>query len=309
MYLNRKTDMMMAGGRHPMKITYSVGFKSNGKITALQLEILINAGIHVDISSIMPHNIVGALKKYDWGALSFDIKVCKTNHPSRSAMRGPGEVQGSFLAEAVIEHVASTLSMDVDSVRSINLHTYKSLCSFYEGSSGELAEYTLRTIWNKLAVSSFYDQRTEMVKEFNRINIWKKRGISRIPIVHPVIQRPTPGKASILRDGSVVVEVGGIELGQGLWTKVKQMAAFALSAIQCDNTGDLIDKVRVVQSDTLSLIQGGFTSGSTTSESSCEAVRMCCNILVERLRALSENLQKQMGSIKWETLILQVGLF
>ncbi|KAI4305798.1 hypothetical protein L6164_029141 [Bauhinia variegata] len=305
MYMNRKTDMIMAGGRHPMKITYNVGFKNNGKITALQLEILIDAGIYVDISAMMPQNVIGSLKKYDWGALSFDIKVCKTNHPSRSAMRGPGEVQGSFIAEAVIEHVASALSIDVDTVRSINLHTYKSLCTFYEGNSGELLEYTLPSIWNQLAASATFDQRTEMVKEFNKTNIWKKRGISRLPVVYPVTVRPTPGKVSILWDGSIVVEVGGIEIGQGLWTKVKQMTAFALSAIQCDGMGDLLDKVRVVQADTLSLVQGGFTAGSTTSESSCEAVRLSCNLLVERLMPLKERLQGEMGIIKWETLILQ----
>ncbi|KAJ7960370.1 putative Aldehyde oxidase [Quillaja saponaria] len=304
-YLNRKTDMVMAGGRHPMKITYSVGFKSSGKITALQLEILINAGIYPDISPIMPSNIMCSLKKYDWGVLSFDIKVCRTNHSSKSAMRAPGEVQGSFIAEAVIEHVASTLSMEVDSVRNVNLHTYKSLCVFYEDAAGELLEYTLPSIWNKLSVSASFVQRTEMVREFNRINNWKKRGISRVPILHEVILRPTPGKVSILSDGSVVVEVGGIELGQGLWTKVKQMAAFALSSIQCNATGELLDKVRVIQSDTLSLIQGGFTAGSTTSETSCEAVRLCCNILVERLTPLKEKLQEEMGSINWETLILQ----
>ncbi|KAM4083929.1 hypothetical protein ACB094_08G094000 [Castanea mollissima] len=304
-YLDRKTDMVMAGGRHPMKITYSVGFKSNGKITALQLDILINAGLSPDISPIMPHNILGPLKKYDWGALSFDIKVCKTNHSSKSAMRAPGEVQGSFIAEAVIEHVASTLSMDVDSVRSINLHTYNSLNLFYESNADEPLEYTLPSIWDKLAMSSSLHQRTEKVKEFNRDNKWRKRGISRIPIVHEFFVRPTPGKVSILSDGSIVVEVGGIELGQGLWTKVKQMAAFGLSSIQCDGVGDLLDKVRVIQSDSLSLIQGGFTAGSTTSESSCEAVRLCCNILVERLRPLRERLQDQMGSIKWEMLIAQ----
>lgn len=291
-----------------MKITYSVGFKSNGKITALQLDILINAGLSPDISPIMPHNILGPLKKYDWGALSFDIKVCKTNHSSKSAMRAPGEVQGSFIAEAVIEHVASTLSMDVDSVRSINLHTYNSLNLFYESNADEPLEYTLPSIWDKLAMSSSLHQRTETVKEFNRDNKWRKRGISRIPIVHEFFVRPTPGKVSILSDGSIVVEVGGIELGQGLWTKVKQMAAFGLSSIQCDGVGDLLDKVRVIQSDSLSLIQGGFTAGSTTSESSCEAVRLCCNILVERLRPLRERLQDQMGSIKWEMLIDQVAM-
>ncbi|KAL5763621.1 hypothetical protein ACOSP7_015973 [Xanthoceras sorbifolium] len=307
-YVNRKTDMIMAGGRHPMKITYSVGFKSNGKITALQLDILIDAGIFPDISPIMPHNMLGALKKYDWGALHFDIKVCRTNLPSRSAMRAPGEVQASFIAEAVIEHIASSLSMEVDTVRKINLHTYNSLNFFYEDSAGESMEYTLPSIWNKLAISSNLSQRLETIKEFNRLNIWWKRGISRVPIVHKVTVRPTPGKVSILSDGSVVVEVGGIELGQGLWTKVKQMAAFALSSIQCVGSGDLLEKIRVVQSDTLSLIQGGFTSGSTTSESSCEAVRLCCNTLVERLTALKERLLQQMGSINWETLIMQAYL-
>ncbi|KAE9614921.1 putative aldehyde oxidase [Lupinus albus] len=304
-YLNRKTDMIMAGGRHPMKIIYSVGFKSDGKITALELQILVDAGIYVDVSAIMPRNIVGALKKYDWGALSFDIKVCRTNHPSRSAMRAPGEVQGSFIAEAVIENVAAALLMDVDLVRSINLHTHKSLQSFYEGASGEPHEYTLPSVWHKLAVSANFEQRAELVKEFNKINTWNKRGISRVPVVYQLTLRPTPGKVSIFSDGSVIVEVGGIELGQGLWTKVKQMAAFALSAIQCDGTRDLKDKVRVVQSDTVSLIQGGFTAGSTTSESSCEAVRLSCNVLVERLRPLKEKLQDEMGSIKWESLILQ----
>jgi len=308
-YLNRKTDMIMAGGRHPMKITYSVGFRNDGKITALELQILINAGIDVDVSAILPHNLVSALEKYNWGALAFDIKVCRTNHPSRSAMRGPGEVQGSHIAEAILENVAATLSMDVDSVRSINLHTHKSLQLFYENYSGEPYEYTLPSIWSKLAVSSNYDQRTKMVKEFNRINSWKKRGIARVPVVMKVILRPTPGKVSIFSDGSVVVEVGGIEIGQGLWTKVKQMAAYALSAVECEGAEDLFDKVRVVQSDTVSMIQGGFTAGSTTSESSCEAVRLSCNVLVERLKPLKEKLQEKMGSIKWETLILQVGEF
>uniref|UniRef100_A0A2P2MQG5 indole-3-acetaldehyde oxidase n=1 Tax=Rhizophora mucronata TaxID=61149 RepID=A0A2P2MQG5_RHIMU len=308
MYLDRKTDMIMAGGRHPMKISYSVGFKSNGKITALKLDVLINAGISADVSPILPHCLVSTLKKYDWGALLFDIKVCKTNHSSKSAMRAPGEVQGSFIAETVIEHVASTLLLDVDSVRSINLHTYESLCLFYGNSSGEPLEYTIPSIWHKLLSFSSFHQRTAKIKEFNRCNVWQKRGISRVPIVHEVMVKPTAGKVSILSDGSIAVQVGGIEIGQGLWTKVKQMAAFALTSIQCDGVGDLLEKVRVIQSDTLSLIQGNLTAGSTTSESSCEAVRLCCEVLVERLMPLKGRLQEKMGSITWEKLIEQVAI-
>lgn len=299
--------MIMAGGRHPMKITYSVGFKSNGKITALHLDILINTGIAIDVSPILPGNILGSLKKYDWGALSFDIKLCKTNHCTKTSMRGPGEVNATFIAEAIIERVASTLSMEVDFIRMKNLHTYESLNFFYKGNAGEPQEYTLPSIMDKLASTSSFEKRIEMTKEYNLCNKWRKKGISRVPIIHQCSLKPNPGKVSILWDGSVAVEVGGIELGQGLWTKVKQMTAYALSLIQCDETEDLLDKVRVVQADTLSLVQGGTTSASTTSESSCAAVRVCCDILVGRLAPLKEKLQKQMGSVTWDDIILQVS--
>ncbi|KAL3620262.1 aryl-alcohol oxidase 3 [Castilleja foliolosa] len=304
-YLDRKTDMIIAGGRHPMKITYTVGFKSNGKITALHLDILLNAGITTDVSPFMPHAMTGALKKYNWGALSFDIKLCKTNHCSKSAMRAPGDLQGCYIAEAILNRVAAELAMEPDAVKNINFHTYESLRSFYAHSAGELVEYTLPTIWDKVSEMSGYEEKIAKVDNFNRRNIWRKRGVSRVPIVHQVAVQPSPGKVSVLWDGSTVVEVGGIEMGQGLWTKVKQVCAFGLSSIGCDGVEGLVDKVRVVQADTLSVVQGGFTSGSTTSEASCAAVRECCDILVERLMPLKKKLEEETGSVKWDDLILQ----
>ncbi|KAL3653258.1 aryl-alcohol oxidase 3 [Castilleja foliolosa] len=306
-YLDRQADMIMTGGRHPMKITYTVGFKSDGKITALHVDVLIDAGITEDATIVMPNKIISALKKYNWGALSFDIKVCKTNLSSKTIMRAPGEVQGSFIAESIIEHVASFLSVDVDDVRSRNVHTYESLKLFYGRAVEDTVEhYNLPSIWDKVASSSSYVERAFMVEQFNGHSIWVKRGISRVPIVHELGVRPAPGKVSILRDGSTVVEVGGIELGQGLYTKVMQVTAYALGLIGLDGTEKLVEKVRVVQADTLSVAQGGLTSDSTTSESSCEAARICCNLLVERLMPLKKMLEEeQMMSVNWETLINQ----
>ncbi|XP_047330186.1 abscisic-aldehyde oxidase-like [Impatiens glandulifera] len=305
-YVNRKTDMIMIGGRHPMKITYCVGFKSNGKITALHLDILINAGITIDISPLIPRYIMGPLREYNWGALSFDMKVCKTNLSSKSTMRAPGDLQGSFIAETVIEHVASALSIEVDDVRKKNMHTFDSLRNFYGVTAGEIHEYTLPFIYDKLVVTSHLDERIEMIKEFNGNNTWRKRAISLVPIIYEVTVSPIPGKVSILQDGSIVVEVGGIEMGQGLWTKVKQMTAFALSSNLSnadDDDENLLDKIRVIQTDSLSLVQSGFTAGSTTSESSCAAVKLCCDILVERLMPIKNRLWEQTGSVKWEALI------
>ncbi|VAI92984.1 unnamed protein product [Triticum turgidum subsp. durum] len=242
MYLNRSTDMIMIGGRHPIKAFYSVGFKSDGRITALHLDILINAGISPDASPIMPDTIISGLKKYNWGALSFDIKLCKTNNTSKSVMRAPGDAQGSFIAEAIIEHVASVLSLDANSVRQKNFHTYDSLVLFYPESMDEASTYTLHSIFDRLLTTSSYLHRAESSRQFNSCSKWRKRGISCVPLVFKVAPRPAPGRVSVLNDGFIVVEVGGIEIGQGLWTKVQQMTAFALGQLWSDGCESLLDR-------------------------------------------------------------------
>ncbi|XP_020525175.1 indole-3-acetaldehyde oxidase isoform X2 [Amborella trichopoda] len=308
MYLDRQTDMIMTGGRHPIKVTYTVGFNSDGKITALHFDALIDAGISPDTSPIMPKTIVNALKKYNWGSLSFDFKVCKTNFPSKSAMRAPGDAQGSFIAETIIEHVASSLSMDANSIREKNLHTFSSLNLFYGDSVENAASYTLPLIMDKLVSSSCLNQRIQTIQQFNSMNRWKKREISLLPIIYEVSPRPTPGRVSILNDGSIVVEVGGVEIGQGLWTKVTQMTAFTLGQLWKKGNEEILEKIRVVQSDTISLVQGGYTAGSTTSESSCAAVGLACNILVERLAPIKANLLGKMQLVSWDALVRQAHM-
>ncbi|CAM0943301.1 unnamed protein product [Alopecurus aequalis] len=307
MYLNRSTDMVMVGGRHPVKAYYSVGFKSDGKITALHLQVLINAGISPDASPIIPDTLISGLKKYNWGALSFDIKLCKTNNPSKSVMRAPGDTQGSFIAEAIIEHVASVLSIDANTIRQKNFHNYDSLVLFYPESAGEASTYTLHFIFDRLLSTSSYLHRADSVKQFNSCNKWQKQGISCVPLIFKVAPRPAPGRVSVLNDGSIVVEVGGVELGQGLWTKVQQMTAFALGQLWPDGCECLLDRVRVLQADTLSLIQGGVTAGSTTSESSCAAALQACNMLIERLKPVMDKLKQQSGVVSWGSLISQAS--
>ncbi|KAL1188795.1 Aldehyde oxidase 4 [Cardamine amara subsp. amara] len=253
---------------------------SDGKLTALELIILIDAGVDVDVSPMIPLNIINSLKKYDWGALSFDIKVCKTNLPSRTSLRAPGEVQGSYIAESIIENVASSLNIDVDVVRRINLHTYESLSKFYKQVAGEPDEYTLPLLWDKLEISADFGRRVESVKEFNLRNVWHKRGISRVPIIHQVVHRPTPGK-------------------------VQQMVAYGLGMIKCEGSEDLLERIRLLQTDTFSMAQSSYTAGSTTSENCCEAVRLCCIILVERLKPTMNQILENSRLVTWDMLIQQ----
>ena len=294
--------MVMAGCRHPMKVTYSVWFKDSGKITALKTKVLVNAGATADVSPTIPLAVARNLMKYDWGSLCMDFKVCKTNLPTKSAMRGPGDLQGTFVAEAIVEHVAAVLGVDAEVVREVNTHSFESFKQFYGHLAGELSDFYLPIVTAKVASAEEWRRRREEVNMFNCHHRWMKRGISLVPILMPVMLRPTSAKVGILGDGSIIVEVGGVELGQGLWTKAAQMAAYALGQLFEDGI-DLLKKVKVLQADTLSLIQGGFTVGSTTSESSCEAVRLACNELVARLLPL-----KKTGSQSWEQLIQQVNL-
>ncbi|KAL6839083.1 hypothetical protein ACP4OV_031137 [Aristida adscensionis] len=307
MYLNRNTDMVVVGGRHPVKAYYSVGFKSDGKITALHLDLLIDAGISEDASPMIPGSIISSVKKYNWGALSFDIKLCKTNNTSKSVMRAPGDTQGSLIADAIIEHVASVLSADANTIREKNFHTYDTLQLFYPDSAGEASTYTLHYIFDRLASTANYADRVESIKQFNSSNKWRKRGISCVPLTFKVEPRAAPGRVSVLNDGSIVVEVGGIEIGQGLWTKVQQMTAFALGQLWPEGGEGLLERVRVLQADTLNLIQGGLTAGSTASESSCAATLQACNMLVDRLKPVMDRLQLQSGKVSWDALISQAS--
>eukprot|EP00252_Welwitschia_mirabilis_P005228 TRINITY_DN1571_c0_g1_i1.p1 TRINITY_DN1571_c0_g1~~TRINITY_DN1571_c0_g1_i1.p1 ORF type:complete len:1281 (+),score=269.60 TRINITY_DN1571_c0_g1_i1:1241-5083(+) len=306
MYLDRKTDMLTTGGRHPVSAKYTVGFKNDGQITALHLELLIDAGFSVDVSPMMPTTIISALKKYDWGALSFDYKVCKTNLPSKSAMRGPGDAQGSFIAEAIIEHVASYIGMDANVIREKNLHTFKSAELFYGNAIEGPVGYTLPSIWETIKDSASIELRKQEIDIFNEGQKWRKKGLSLIPCIFEVQLNPKPARVTIFSDGSISVEVGGIELGQGLWTKVKQMTAFSFRKLEPIQSGDMLSKIEVIQSDTISLAHGGYTVGSTTSEESCAAVQQACNILVERLLTVKEGLERSKESvISWNELVLE----
>ena len=236
------------------------------------------------------------------------MKVCKTNLCSKSAMRAPGYLQGSFIADTIMEHVAATLGLDVHTVITRNLHTLDSAKLFHPNSiAGGTEGYTLPSMWN--AMLKHIECTRKEITTFNSVSSWRKRGVSVIPCVYDVEQLPKAARVSIFKDGSIVVEVGGIEIGQGLWAKVKQATVFGLSCL-CPATSRASESlnVRVVQADTISLPHGGFTGSSTASEGNCEAARRACEVLVDRLMPLKikkEQLSSD-GYVSWHGLITSV---
>ena len=147
-------------------------------------------------------------------------------------MRGPGEVQGSFLAESVIEHVAARLNLDPETIRERNFHDIGSLSKYYgERAVGSSESYTLPSIWARLKASANWVDREREVQRFNEKSTWMKRGLATIPIIYCNLAGSKSAMVSIFADGSIVLETPGIEIGQGLHTKVRQAAAFALNKL------------------------------------------------------------------------------
>ncbi|MCO5614960.1 hypothetical protein L7F22_069246 [Adiantum nelumboides] len=164
-------------------------------------------------------------------------------------------------------------------------------------------DFDLLTIWNMMLKRVVAKERD--IDSFNTSNRWLKRGLSVLPCVYKVHRSPRPARASIFKDGSVVVEVGGIEIGQGLWAKVKQATINGLSQL-CGSSKEGLESlnIRIVQADSTSLPHGGLTSSSTTSEGSCEAVMKACQLLVERLMPLKLLKEKDVaGNLSWIDLI------
>ncbi|KAL2608710.1 hypothetical protein R1flu_027283 [Riccia fluitans] len=307
MTLDRNTDMEYCGGRHESKATYTVEFNKDGKITSLDSYVLMNGGFADDYQDLMGLLMEHSMRCYNWNSWRHVTKICRTNLPTRSMMRAPGEVQGNFFAESIIEHVASFLGLDPAKVREVNLHTHDSAIKFFgrKAAGGEVY-FTLPKVWHRLKDSSNYEARKRSVRGFNQKNMWVKRGISIMPIVYQNLQQPRLARVTIFADASVAVESGGTEMGQGLFTKVQQATAYGLSRLWGDKGAGKVplSKIRIVQNDTISLANGGYTNAGTTSEGTCEAAVNACNILVNTLRPVLLELQsKGTESPSWEAVV------
>lgn len=182
-------------------------------------------------SSFNPRTIDSSLRKYNYGSIDVKVTLCRTNNVPKTFVRAPGDVQGTYIADCIVDQVASYLGMSSDKVRDANLHSAETLSLFYGAEAGEADAYTLAQMWNKLKVDAKKAEREKEVEEFNAQHKWLKRGLAMTPSVYGVFVKGSMATVSIFQDGSIIVEIGGVEMGQGLYTKVRQAVAYALSSL------------------------------------------------------------------------------
>ena len=229
--LSKDDDMMMTGKRHPFKNTYEVGFDDDGKILAFKSHIYANGGAYTDLTpSILDRAMFHIDGCYYFEHCLIEGAALRTNQHSNTAFRGFGGPQGNMTIESVIEDMAFVLKKDSYEIRKLNLYGKNER---NHTPYGQLVDNNvLPELFEKLYLTSDYKKQSEEIKKFNHNNSGKLRGLSMTGCKFGIAftaKHLNQGNAlvNIHLDGTVQVSTGATEMGQGVNTKMQQIAANA----------------------------------------------------------------------------------
>ncbi|KAL4716333.1 hypothetical protein ACJJTC_006695 [Scirpophaga incertulas] len=276
--LDRDEDMQVSGYRHPCLITYRVAFDSNGRISGAVFYIYGNAGNSMDIScSMLERTLMHVDNCYFIPNIEINAYLCKTNMPSNTAFRGFGAPKAMFAAECMIRDIAHALNKSYEDVVHVNMYEEGQLTHYNQ----ILTYCTLKRCWTECLEYSLYGIRKQEINKFNSTHRWKKRGIALVPTKYGIsFQQDILMQAGALilvyHDGSILLSIGGIEMGQGLFTKMIQVASRALNVD--------ITKIHISEMSTDKVPNSSSTAGSISSDIYGMAVIDACNVLNDRLK-------------------------
>ncbi|XP_074617346.1 xanthine dehydrogenase/oxidase-like [Acropora palmata] len=289
MRLDLNTNMEMIGVREPYKATYKVGVTNDGKLNGIDLTFYVDCG-----SSPNEIDVAGAQIWADNAYFCPNWKIVpyalKTNTASNTWCRAPASAQAVFIMETMMEHVAKALKKSPEDVKKANLYQ-----NGQKTQTGETLKYcNISSLWNDTLTSSEFEERKAAIDTFNKNNRWRKRGISVVPLKYVVsyVGSSFTAMVSIFHtDGTVAIAHGGIEVGQGINTKVAQVAAYEL---KCP-----MEFIAIKPSAAFTNPNSSGTGGSITSELCCKTVIGCCAILNKVIDPIRET----MPSASWPELI------
>jgi len=282
--LDRDVDMTITGKRHPFFAEYLVGFDGDGHVLAAKVRLVSDGGWAADLSeSICDRAVFHLDNSYYLPAVEFSGRVGKTNNVSHTAFRGFGGPQGMVVIEEILDRVARRLQLAPEVVRERNL---------YRGSGAtntthygqELGDNRIPAIWNQLRADARLDERRAALHEWNRTHPHVKRGIAMTPVKFGIsftasFLNQAGALVLVYRDGTVQVNHGGTEMGQGLYTKMKGVAMREL--------GVSADSIRVMKTRTDKVPNTSATAASSGADLNGAAVKHACEALRERLAGVA----------------------
>jgi xanthine dehydrogenase large subunit len=285
--LDRDDDFMLTGKRHPFSYDYTVGFDDTGRLCGLQLQMLVACGFSADLSGPVADR---AIFHVDNAYFLEDVDItsyrCKLNAQSHTAFRGFGGPQGMIVTEAIMGDIARHLGLDPLEVRRRNLysealvdeHTRRNTTHYGQQVEGNI----LQPLLSKLELTSQYQQRREAIFTWNKNNSTVKRGLALTPVKFGISFTATlfnqaGALVHVYQDGSVMVNHGGTEMGQGLHTKVAQIVA--------DELGVPLQRVLSSASDTSKIPNASATAASAGTDLNGRAAQFAARHVRDNLAA------------------------
>ncbi|HEY0323382.1 MAG TPA: molybdopterin cofactor-binding domain-containing protein [Pyrinomonadaceae bacterium] len=299
--LDRNTDMAVIGKRHPFKGWYNVAYDKKGLLHGMKFRLVSDGGCTYDCSfPVMDLAQQNVDNSYYVPTFETSGDVARTNNASNTAFRSFGIVQATLVVEHAMERVAHELGITPEEVRYKNLYKTSRGRSFQRTPFNQaLKPCYIREIWDKLWQSSDFENRRQAVEEFNAKNRWRKRGISMIPLKYGIGYQPRTldqGGALVVvyaSDGSVLLQHGGVDSGQGINTKMLQIAAETL--------GIPMEWIRIAETSTESLPNATATAASSGSDLFGGAVQLACQKLRKRLEKYCEQNKVKGWKRNWQT--------
>jgi xanthine dehydrogenase large subunit len=283
--LTRALDFALTGKRHPFLARYVAGFGKDGLLEGVRISLYSDGGWSLDLSEpVLSRALFHCDNAYMLPAAELTGQVCRTHKTSQTAFRGFGGPQGMLVIEEILDQAARRLGLAPETVRERNF--YRDGDSTVYGQPVKDA-HRIDTIWRQLKESSGFARRRDESDEWNAGHQHQKRGLAITPVKFGISFTATffnQGAALVLiyRDGSVQVNHGGAEMGQGLHTKIQQIAAESL--------GVDLESVRVMSTRTDKIPNTSATAASAGADLNGAAVADACAQLRNRLGSVAAEL-------------------
>ena len=275
--LDRDEDMQISGQRHAFAARYRIGFDAERRITGLDIDVYNNAGYSLDLSfSVMDRALTHLDSVYRLGAVRAQGHLCRTNQATHTAFRGFGGPQGMLIIEQILERCARDLDIPLDELRLLNMYAEGDVTHFGQTLEGCQA----RRCWDEARALAGIEARHQAVAAFNAGSRFRKRGLATLPTKFGIsfttkFLNQAGALVHAYTDGTVLVTHGGVEMGQGLHTKMAQIAAQAL--------GVPLSAVHIAETATDKVPNASPTAASASSDLYGAAVADACRQINERL--------------------------
>ena len=301
--LDRDTDMIVTGKRHGFAYQWDVGFDEQGMILGLYIQLASNCGSSTDLSGpVNDRAICHVDNGYYLDAVTIDSLRCKTNTVSNTAFRGFGGPQGMFPIEYIMDDIGYALDIDPLIIRQRNFYTAMSEQAGIDFSAENIDEIAPRSktpygtyvkdnilpdLVSKLAEHCDYFTRRETIKSFNEQSPIIKKGLALTPVKFGISFNATlfnqaGALVHIYTDGTILVNHGGTEMGQGLYSKIRQIVAHEFSL-------DL-SKIRLSATDTAKVPNTSATAASSGTDLNGKAAQAACINIRNRLQTFAAEL-------------------